>query len=576
MELQSFDLVWLVRPIETCLSGEDFIEGREAELRIDGPIPVTYVAWLGYCAHDDQWYGLQEMLDEILANEGWSYGEIEGFAIDESPVTTGIQVGFQQRIVSWSTFRDQTAHAATSAREEKPPPTRDEVHALERRPTTWEIGWRPVGWVGPSDEEAQLVYAALVHDAAGHIRTTTLSPGAPPDVETLDELTRRAAAQPDPPGTPIRPATLHVADETMAAALADRLAPLDIRVKAHPTPQAQEALAQLTEHLSPDRPPPYFVREDADAIRAYFETATRFFEHEPWTRFEGHKFLGFRFDGGPWHYANVMGQMEEAPGLALFDDWLQLCRFHHNQPSYFDEILSDLTGESPLFPLLEAAGAAEALTLDPLMLLHPDDAAHLHTLEITPVHGSLFPLPYRYDADRGQVAPRRSLQEYRALLEAIRIALERRRATPVTSIKTTLEVAGRDVTLRYPADGTERALDSSEHVQLVVEGWEDEYGPGIVPPGLHLHIDAPGSALFDAVAQAIEQFDEALSCTGVGSGELYLWDDRGRRKSPCPRVADLAGCADLWIELDYEGCPMTFHARSDPPPETIHVELAEA
>lgn len=572
MEMLSFDLVWLARPIEECLSGEGFIEAREAELRIDGPTPVTYAVWLGHCADDEQWYGLQEMLDEILSDEGWTIEDVDGFAINDSPVKTGIQPGWQREIIPWATFQKQTARIAAQATEQGPPPAFDQVRALEQRPTTWELGWQAVGWVGPSDEEARLMYAALVHDAAGHIRATTLHEGTPPDAETLDELVRRAAAQPSAPTTPIRPSTLYLADQAMANALADRMGTLAIRVEAHPTPQVQDALAQLTEHLSPDGPPPFLSDVADDTIQTFFDAAASFYSAAPWRRFEGHKYLGAHFDDGPWHYVNVMGQEEEAPGLAFFDDWLQLCRFHNNQPSFMQDMLSELFGEPLSLSSLEAAGAAEAMTLDTLTILHPIDAARVLELGINPLRDDLYALPYRYDAEEGLVAPHLSLTAYRALMEAILIALDRRCATPVTSIKTMLELDGHTVSLRYPADGTERPVEAPAGVRLVIEGRDQDPDPTALPDGLSLHVDAAGDAVFEDVARALRSYDEDFEYVGVGTGDAVLWDDRGRRKAPCPRMTDLTACDDLWVEFLFTAFPASVMPLKQPP-DGIQIEL---
>jgi len=574
MEMLSFDFVWLPHPIEECPSGEGLIEGRDAELRIDGPASITYAARLGYCAADDQWYGLLDMLDEILHEEAWPLEAIEGFAIDGAPVKTGIQTEFQRSIVPWTAFQKQSERLATRAAEQGPPPTPDAVRALEQRPTTWELGWRPVGWVGPSDEEVRLIYAAIVHDAAGHIRATTLHQDTPPDAEALDELVRRAAAEPHAPTTPIRPSTLRVADSTLASALTDRMDALDIRLDVHPTPQVQDALAQLTEHLTPEGPPPFLSDVADDAILAFFDTAASFYEATPWHRFEGHKYLGVQFDDGPWHYVNVMGQEEEAPGLAFFDDWLQLCRFHNNQPSFMQDMLSELFGEPLSLSSFEAAGAAEAMTLDALTALHPIDAAHVLELGIEPLRDDLYPLPYRYDAEKGLVAPHLALTAYRALMEAILIALDRRRATPVTSIKTTLDVDEHEVRLRYPADGTERPTGAPAGVRLIIEGRDHDPDPSPLPGGLSLHVDVAGDTVFEDVARALRDFDEDFEYIGVGTGEAVLWDDRGRRKSPCPRMTDLAACDDLWIEMLFSAYPTTVKPL-ERAPDSIQIQLVE-
>lgn len=573
MELLSFDLVWLARPIDECPSGEGFIEGREAELRVEGPTPVTYAAWLGYCADDEQWYGLQEMLDQILTHEAWTYDDVEGFAIDGVPVSTGVQVGFQQNAISWADFKEQAAQVASQHR--APPPEAAAVRALDQRPTTWELAWRPVGWVREADEPASLIYASVIHDATGYLRTASLYSNHPPTGEQLEELVRRAAGTPDAPGVPLRPSTLRLADAAVADALVNPLAALGIQVETAATPQADEALDQLVDHLTPDLPPAFLTGAPDDAVRAFFETATDFYAARPWHRFEDHKYLGFQFDDGPWHYASVMGQLEEAPGLALFDDWLQLCRFHHNQASFFTDMMSDLTGEPPALSSLEAAGAAEAMTLDALTTLHPTDAACVQRLGIEPLRDDEYPLPYRYDADAGYVPPRFSLADYRALMRAILVALERRRATPVTSIKTTLDLDGRQVRLRYPADGTERPPEGPAGLRLVIEGRDADPDPTALPEGLNLHVDAVGATPFEAIARALKEVDDDFQYVGVGADEVVLWDDRGRRKSPCPQMADLIALDDLWVEVLFTAFPARIEPLEDAP-DAVRVQLVEA
>jgi len=238
------------------------------------------------------------------------------------------------------------------------------------------------------------------------------------------------------------------------------------------------------------------------------------------------------------------------------------------------DMLSELMGEPPSLSPFEAAGAAEAMTLDPLTLLHPTDAVRVQDLGIEPLRDGLYPLPSRYDAREGLVAPHFSLAAYRALMKAILIALERRRATPVTSIKTTLDVDEYQVTLRYPSDGTERPVEGPAGVRLVIAGHDNEHDPTPLPEGLSLHVDATGAALFEDVARALSDFDDDFQYVGVGTGDVVLWDDRGRRKSPCPRMADLASCDDLWVELLFTG----FSAAVEPlekAPDTVQIQLVE-
>jgi hypothetical protein len=239
-----------------------------------------------------------------------------------------------------------------------------------------------------------------------------------------------------------------------------------------------------------------------------------------------------------------MGQMEESPGLSLFEGWLTVCRFVHNQRSSFvtlaEELgvaeesgsLQELAGFAQPGPF-EAAGALEGLSLSKRELLHPADAHRLDELSIDlsvqdklgqdrlgqdrsgqdrpsqdgPGGQGQYPVPHRFDVDEGALAPQFSLETYRCVMEALLIALERRRATPVTSIKTTLDIDGTPVSLRYPSDGTERLWEGPPGYCLFLRGHdEDIHSPSRIPDGERIEIEAPATALFKDVAGALGEF----------------------------------------------------------------------
>jgi len=49
MELQSFDLLWLSEPIETCLHDDTHLDVQEAALGIRGPQAERYIAEMARC-----------------------------------------------------------------------------------------------------------------------------------------------------------------------------------------------------------------------------------------------------------------------------------------------------------------------------------------------------------------------------------------------------------------------------------------------------------------------------------------------------------------------------------------------
>jgi len=326
--------------------------------------------------------------------------------------------------------------------------------------------------------------------------------------------------------------------------------------------------------------PPVFRDADDNILRAFFETTARFYDAAPWTRTEGDRFLGVQIDDAPWFFVNVMGQMEEDPGLSVFDDWLSVCRFIHNQrASYFDDLFAFLFEADDLAPedlgadgAFEAAGAMEGLTLHALDELHPADAERLLRASFDPPVGTFYPAPRRYDAKQGATAPHIDLDTYRRVMEALLTALERRRATPVTSIKTTLDVDGAEVSLRYPSEGTERPYDGPPGYRLLVHGdVEDMHAPSRLPPGTTLVVDAPATALFKDIAKAAKKQNDRFYEFSLYEGEIGLWDDRDSRRNPSPRVADLFNLDDLTVEIGGAVFALTLDGPLDDAPDEIHV-----
>ncbi|MFB6271280.1 MAG: hypothetical protein ABEL51_00140 [Salinibacter sp.] len=551
MEQQQFDLLWLPEPIETCLHHDTPLRIREVPLDLEGSSSVLkYTAHLAHCSECRQWYGLLPVLQDMLIEADWEASEVDTFVVNGTPVTSGVFMDASS--LSWSSYCDHLA--SIEEVQSRPTPSAEEVRALDQSPTTWEVGQGPATWIGEEGDELELSYAAVVHDPTA-LRTYDLHEGRPFDPEQIAALIRRAAGTPQPPAQPTRPRTVRVRDETLAAALEPHLSALDIEIEVDETPLVDDALAEMTETLVGDLAPPVFDAHDEAALRSFIDTAVRFYDAEPWTRTEGDRFLGVRIDDGPWFFSNVMGQLEDSPGLSVFDDWLTVCRFIHNErspmgpPGGPPRTGPRGAGGGPPSPI-EAAGALEALSLFPRDTLHPVDAHRLDQLGIDPPVDGQYPVPRRFDAQAGPVQPHFDLDPYRLTMEALRIALERRRATPVTSIKTTLDLDGRSVSLRYPSDGTERPLDGPPGHRFVVSGQDEDVGaPSRIPEDTRFVIDAAASTLFKDVGRALGGVDDRIYQSSLYRGPLCLWDDQGSRRNPSPRVADLADLDDLALEI---------------------------
>lgn len=576
MELQSFDLLWLPEPIDVCLHDDTELHLHESEVGLRSGAGVeAYVVHLAHCGECGQWYGLLPVLDEMMADAGLDAAAVEGFTLEGDPLTAGVHLG--PPTIPWSTFGKQ----ATSLRaaQEQPTPTAEDVQALDASPTTWELAHSSAAWIGAEDEAADLSYVALVH-GPNLVRSVDIAVGAPFDAEQLAGLVRRAAGAPLPPSQPGRPRTVRLADPDLASTLKSHLAPLDIDVEVDETPLATQAIDEMTTMLAGDIGPPVFRDADADTIRTFMETASRFYEAEPWRRTEGDRFLGVKIGDDPWFFVNVMGQLKESPGLSVFDDWLTVCRFIHNQPS--DDFLSEFADlffgdpEMRVDPF-EAAGALEAFSLHDRDTLHPADADRLDNLSIAPPVNGQYPVPHRFEFESGPTRPRFALDTYRRTVEALLIALERRTATPVTSIKTTLDIDGKAVSLRYPSDGTERPYEGPPGYRLRLRGHDrDLHDPSRLPSDEELVIDAPATALFKDVSKAVTQREERFYQFSLYDWNVCLWNDRGSRRNPSPRVGDLPALDDMDVEIGGATFQFSIDRPLDTAPDDIHVERRAA
>ena len=603
-------LTWVTEPIPDCLACNGAVEPEEANLAVagadDSPDARGRLAVMGRCQECGRWYGLLDTLSEIAEHEDYdSANAMRAFYLDEEEQEAAVWLRPETGLVSWTDFRAQQTHVREM--QEAPPPTPEEVRALDPTAGVWEVAVRPATWFGEDPDELKLAYLAIALSEDDLILGSSLHEGAPHDPDALAELILRAAAHPMPQDlAPARPQEVVLSADGPAAdragALADRLDAAEIPVRAASTEHVEDTLDQAVAHVSDHTEDPYFAAHDEDDIHAYFQAGRAFYDAAPWRRIEADKYLAFRLDDGPWHFLSVMGQMEEEPGLSVFDDFLHLCRFLHNAPKspagplgelfgdgFGDMIeemgLGDLAGGGPE-DQLRAAGAVEGVTLGPLAMLHPQDGARLLALtdedDVGPVAGAEYPLVHRYAADALFETPRLPLSAYRALLDAVREAVAKRRADPVTSIKEAFTVGEHTVDLRYPSKGEEILPSDPGGVRLVVRAPDDlddiEEDVGVAAGEEVLHVEAPGDMPIKKIARVLQRdTDQRWYPTAFGSGAAPFWDNRSRRGEPCPYAFQLAAMEDLWIDDAWDRYPMSAEALlSDECPEDVRLDVLEA
>jgi hypothetical protein len=293
-----------------------------------------------------------------------------------------------------------------------------------------------------------------------------------------------------------------------------------------------------------------------------------------------------------------MGQDGQEFGLAMFTDWLQVCRFMHNTPVP----LEFMTNQGSL-KQLRAADGAESFSLSEMVAYHPEDIHYLQALGIQPAVSGLYPVVARFKvvADEPELEdPKFSLPDYTLLLQAMAELLGKRRSQQLSSVKTTLELDGHTVELRYPAKGDETPLQDSKPYRLVIEGNKQELGNRHNPlnQGEDIVVVAD-STLYD-VAKALRKANNDIYFMGFGFGEdtnaaetngddeenaflnllltmndtsgTYLWSSRDDgRYGPHLRVGDIAHLRPLWADSFLTHFKMRLEPLETDVPEGVRV-----
>lgn len=538
-------LFWTMRDPPDCLLCQGTIYAEDAKLVLVGPRQAGLELELGQCEDCKSWYGYLDDLVEVAEHLGWDLDEIEAFYHGSQPLHVTVWISALYGAMSWQEFREQELlHAAA---DDMPRPSDEELQRLLRVAETWELGGRVADWVRSSEDDAlQLAHAHLVMDGHGLLRAHTLSVEQADD-EMLLDLVYRAIAHPSSGIEAARPKQLKIDDEALVEALQVPLSQLGIEVEFGPTPRVREALATVVAAMTGEEATGPWLSQYAEGeVRSYWKAARALFDAKPWERLDGNKYLAFQRDDGDWYYCTVMGQAGEEYGLAMFEDWLQLCRMVHNAPS----MLEIFAGEGEL-KQLEAAGWSEALTPVPLEMIDPEDASYLKQLGLRPLASGEYPVPYRMTPD-GQALVHFSLHTYRALAEGLAALLSRRKAKRISSIKQELEAAGSQLLLRYPADGLE-AVEDAGYYRLTVGGellgGEVLRDDDFFSQGRTLTVEVPGETKLYRLARTLNQHvGDSLWLRGFGQGEHYLWADSGTHAGPHPCVTHLLLLTDLWAE----------------------------
>lgn len=545
--------------VDRCFESGEALVMQELDIELGFPDDVVeFVAPLAFAKNSRIYYLPMAFLEALARKLELHPSELEDVIIDDEELE--IFLASVEGSVPWAQLQE---HARQM--ESLPQASFLAAKAKPQSSETWELTGGAGAWIEDLGEgQAGLSYIYLLLDSESEVILSTKISTSTVTAQDLLELIYQAVVYPmgdSSEQSSRRPARIRVSELGLMELLYEPLQSLGVGLTLAPTTVADEAFASMLSHMGIDRANMFFSHYDEAEVRAFINTADAFYALKPWERLSGTKYLAFRLDAGDWRYANVMGQEGEAFGLAMFYDWLELCRFVHNRPTPFYSILGEDSQRQ-----LRAAGGAESLLLQDLAFLHPQDIVYLQGLGF---HREAYPVAMRFSPE-GMERPRMSLLEYGILLKGMQEVLASRHADKISSIKKTFSFAGHVLELRYPAKGDE-ALAHVAAYRLSIAAKPIKKGHKL--PGIkkHLELEASGLVTLYKLSRAIHEALGGLYISGFGFGlekqeasddpiwamleeftetmGTLLWANRsGSYQGPHLHLAQLEGLKDVWIE----------------------------
>ena len=553
MPSPSHRLLWLQNPTRRCPDSDTpaFYQDAILQLYFEEQTAALRVS-LGICADEQTYLAELPLLEEVLAEAEYAPADVLGFAVDGQSVQTEVWLGTSLGAIPWDMYTAGTE--AGSEWRDKPLPTLQELRALPQVREVWMLAQAAGGYYLDEQGQPILSYLALLTTQAGLVRSVILG-NQPPGQNELRELIAKGCATPPNDLPAVRPKVVVVADPFVAEQLTEALQDLDIRGEAGDVSPALEALDALKETLEPEPVPTYFSSYAESEVKAFFKAAHSFFQARPWEAIDGTKFLAFRVGEGPWHYANVMGQAGEEFGLAMFGDWLEVCRALNN-PETLMEVFENMSLGTQAQPKsFLATGQAESMSLSPLQALAPEDAAFLKQLKIKPSWRKQYAAVHRY-TPQGTEVPTFDPSAYIGLMIILAERAQKVRGNPVSSIKAKTVTPRGELEVRYPAKGDEDSQqDGYYRFQVPFHLGAMSATPGEV---LWAELEAPGEAKWHRVMAALTKLAKTNPevfpwPANLKYGNYLVWLDQAPVKEPSPTVEQLAGLEGLTLAgFDHE------------------------
>jgi hypothetical protein len=514
---------------------------------------------LGYAQDSQIYYLPMPLLQQVAQQINSVPFELEDVTINGEEVE--LFLASPERVIAWAEFNQQLRQASNL-----PQASFDEAKRQPKSPMIWQLVGGTAGWVEDLGEgQGGLSYVYILLDQQSEAVLSMKLLPAPPKVQDLQELVYQAVVYPmqDTSGEHSRrPQHIHVDDINLMEILYQPMQLLDIVVKRTEIPQAREVFTKLLDQIGGSKTQAFLNHFDKESLKRFFEASERFFDLEPWERLKANRFVAFKLDDEPWRYCSVMGHMGEEFGLAMFKDWLEVCKFVHNQPTPFEL----MTG-SGATRQIDAVGSVESLSMQEIGFLNAEDILYLQGLGFDDTE---YPLPLRMNLE-GPMSPFFDLRTYQYLLEGLNKVLGTRRASQISTIKKTFEMDNHRLELRYPAKGDETLVHHEKGYRLVVSAKPLNQGKTLPEVKKELVIETRGDTTLHKLSTTIRLVLGEFYVTGFGTGlegretiarhalanlgiehedkGTVLWTDRNQGyHGPHLRVAQLEGLSDLWLE----------------------------
>ncbi len=548
---RSTEFIWITDGFFGCdaCTGDQSI--AETQIVLNGPDTVAVRMEAEVCHTCQRRCGLLDDLNHLLDIIDWPSEVVDSFSDKGSGLDVYVVDDPHEGLMPWSTYRLLERKRSTTSPEDVREIPEAAVLALPQSHEMWQVAERPLDWIRTQNGQLVLSYLTVITDEDGLVVHSILNPvrrlSGPKLLSGLHEAMMHAEVLTHPQ----RPRTIANADANVLQSILPALNRVGIGGVVRSTPLADEALSAAISAIRLDEHPPLLEDVSSRALSQFTEAARAYFALVPWERLVGNNYIAVQLDGGPWRYLNIIGHLHEEFGLNVFDSWLQLCRFLHNQP---DE--HEFDQPDAIFRPIAAAGHLEALSLDPLEEFNPDDADRLIQEGLRPIsipheHWHGFPSIKRIDAN-GYQQPERSLAFFQTLLQGLTNAIKNRKQASIRSIQKTLKISDRKVRFIYPATGIEHFGQDRRTFRVTLINRtpdaidEDEITP--LPEEIELsHIPSYVNVSYIAWILA-DATDDLFAITGLRQGAYYVWRD-GPDVLPSPPLALLMQRSALFAEF---------------------------